>query len=213
MKNNDLEIIKLHIAGATIQHKNPFDSLTAFKNNDELSKDFLNKWVIPFYMKIGNTDSEWYNQLKTIKPEITKEIIKKNLGDFNWRTRQTGAFFSAITNQSEFIDIIGTHLLKSEVCYAGRIYCKVLAYFNTPKCVEYLNIYLDYYLKRSDLWFDQRDALEAICYLDKLNSTHHFDKHLENWGEFLLNKPHWEKEISIENLEKQINFIENLKLV
>jgi hypothetical protein len=211
MNNNDLENIKLHIAGATVLHTPPFDSLKPFKNSVELSKDFIDKWVIPYYMKIGSTDSDWLNQLTLLKSEITTDIIEKNLGDFNWRTRQTGAFFSAVTNQTQYIDIIGIHLLKSEVCYTGSVYCQVLASFNLPKCVDYLNIYLDYYLTKPDLWFDQRDALEAICYLDKLNATHHFDKHLENWGEFLKNKPHWEKEISTDKLENQINFIESIR--
>jgi hypothetical protein len=211
MNHNDLENIKLHIAGATVRNTPPFDNLKPFKNSFELSKDFIDKWVIPFYMKIGSTDSDWLNQLTILKSEITTDIIEKNLGDFNWRTRQIGAFFSAITNQTQYIDIIGMHLLKSEVCYAGSVYCQVLASFNLPKCVDYLNIYLDYYLTKPDLWFDQRDALEAICYLDKLNSTNYFDKHLENWGEFLKNKPHWEKEISTDKLENQINFIESIR--
>jgi hypothetical protein len=162
-------------------------------------------------MNIGHTDNEWINKLTSFKKEITIDIIEKNLGDFNWRTRQTGAFFSAITNQTQFIDIIGTHLLKSEVSYAGGVYCKVFASFNLPKCVDYLNLYLDYYLTTPDLWFNQREAMEAILYLDKINSTNHFDRHISNWTEFIKNKPYWDKEIKIEKLEKQLNVIQTVK--
>jgi len=211
MDDKEIEAIKLHVAGATVRHKPPFDDLKPFKNDFELTQDFIDKWVIPFYMHIGDTDIKWVNKLTSIKSEITADIIKKNLGDFNWRTRQTGAFFSAITNQTQFIDVMGTHLLKSEVCYAGGTYCQVFASFNLPKCVDYLNLYLDYYLTKPDLWFDQRNAMEAILYLDNLNSTKHFDRHISNWTEFIKNKPHWNKEITTDDLEKQLKVIETVK--
>lgn len=211
MNDKEIEAIKLHIAGATVRHPPPFDDLKPFKNDVELPQHFIDKWVIPFYMNIDQTDKEWLDKLTSVKNEITTDIIQKNLGDFDWRTRQTGAFFSAITNRKQFIDIIGTHLLKSEVCYAGAIYCKVFASFNLPKCVEYLNLYLDYYLTKPDLWFDQREAMEAILYLDRMNSTHHFDRHISNWTEFIKNKPYWEKEITTDNLEKQLIIIETVK--
>jgi hypothetical protein len=211
MDDKEIEAIKLHVAGATVRHTPPFDELKPFKNDFELTQDFIDEWVIPFYMNIGHTDNEWINKLTSVKKEITADIIQKNLGDFNWRTRQTGAFFSAITNQTQFIDIIGTHLLKSEVCYAGGIYCQVFASFNLPKCVDYLNLYLDYYLTKPDLWFDQREAMEAILLLDKLNSTNHFERHTSNWTEFIKNKPYWDKEITTDNLVKQLTIIETVK--
>jgi hypothetical protein len=211
MDDKEIEAIKLHVAGATVRHMPPFDDLNPFKNEFELTQDFIDKWVIPFCLNIGHTDNEWINKLTSVKKEITTDIIKKNLGDFNWPTRQTGAFFSAITNQTQFIDIIGTHLLKSEVCYAGGVYCKVLASFNLTKCVDYLNLYLDYYLTKHDFWFDQRDAMEAILYLDKINSTNHFDRHISNWTEFIKNKPYWDKQIKTENLEKQLDVIQTVK--
>jgi hypothetical protein len=211
MDNKEIEAIKLHVAGAIVNHTSPFDDLKPFKNNFDLTQDFIDKWVTPFYRNIGHTGNEWINKLTSCKNEITADVIKKNLGDFNWRTRQTGAFFSAITNHTEFIDIIGTHLLKSEVCYAGGVYCKVFASFNTIKCVEYLNLYLDYYLTRPDLWFNQRDAMESILYLDRINSTNHFEKHIGNWTEFIKNKPYWSKEITTNNLEQQLILIETIK--
>ena len=163
-----LDKIKQHIAGSTVKHDNPFDNLTPISNNFELTQEFINEWIIPYYMDIGQRiDDEWIDNLTGIKSKITPEIIKSSLGDFNWRTRQTGAYFAAISNQKECIEYIGTHLLKSEVCYAGSVYCLVLSYFNTTQCVDYLNTYLEYYLTKYDLWFDQRDAMQAIAYLDK----------------------------------------------
>lgn len=211
MDDKELDAIKLHIAGATVRHISPFADLESLKSDFELSQAFIDKWVIPFYMHIAQTDNEWINKLTTIKSDITTDVIQQNLGDFNWRTRQTGAFFSAITNQAQFIDVIGIHFLKSEVCYAGRVYCKVLASFNTSRCIEYLNLYLDYYLTKPDLWFDQRQAMEAVLYLDKINKTNHFEKHIDNWNEFIKNKPYWDKEITTDNLEEQLVVIETVK--
>ncbi len=211
MDDKQLEEIKLHVAGATVRHTSPFDDLPTFRNDFELTQGFRDKWVAPFYMNIGEFDDNWINKLISVKNEITNEIIQKNLGDFDWRTRQTGAFFAAITNQSEFIDIIGTYLLKSEVCYAGVTYCAVLASFNIKRCIEYLNLYLDYYLKKPKLWFDQKAAMEALLYLDRINGTNHCGRHLDNWREFIKNKPHWPNEINTDTLEKQLLVIQTVR--
>ncbi len=211
MKDEELDAIKLHIAGATVRHTPPFDDLKPFKNDFVLTQEFIEKWVTPFYMNISRTDNQWVNLLTSIKKEITPNVIQDNLGNFDWRTRQTGAFFSAITNQTQFIDIIGIHLLKSEVCFAGRVYCYVFASFNSTKCVDYLNLYLDYYLTKAELEFDQREAIEAVKYLDKLNGTNHLDKHFNNWTEFIKNKPNWDKEINTDRLEKQIKLIDTIR--
>ena len=204
MTEKELEAIKRHVAGATVLHHSPFESLESYSNGFELSREFIEKWSIPFYARIGRTEADWLNQLISIKPEIATEVIEHSLGDFNWRTRQTGAFFAAITDQPQYIDIIGTHLLKSEVCYAGGVYAMVFAFFNTEKCVEYLNLYLDYYLTKPDLWFDQTDVMQAVMYLDRKNSTHHLERHLPQWYEFIKNKPQWNPQISTVHLERNL---------
>ena len=101
--------------------------------------------------------------------------------------------------------------MKSEVCYAGGIYCKVLASFNTEKSIEYLNLYLEYYLTKKDLWFDQREVMESILYLDEINGTNNFQKHYKNWLEFIQNKPNWKNEIETENTKKEIEIILNIR--
>ena len=153
--SNLAEEIRLHVAGATVRHKGKFDYLVSYSNDKNITQDFINKWTVPFYSDLDNTDKDWINRIIKLKSEITDEIILTNLGDFNWRTRQTGAFFAAIMDKKEFIEIIGTHLLKSEVCYAGSEYAKVLASFNTEQSISYLEWYLEYYLFQKDLYFDQ----------------------------------------------------------
>ncbi len=180
--NNMDEMARLHSAGATVRHTSPFDDLPSHKNRHELSADFLKKWAVPYYMEIGsNTETTWISDIKSIKTDITKEICLLLLGDFNWRTRLVGAYFSAVKGYTELIGIIGKHLLKSEVCYVGHIYALVLAFFNTATCVQYLNQYLDYYLTQPTLYFDQEHVLCALIFLDQQNGTQYAAKHIDSW--------------------------------
>ncbi len=214
MNENDKKILTNHIAGQTVVHSNPFDVLKTPKNDELVNKDFLKKFVIPIYMNLLGLSQYEDNlkiETKKIIQELNTEHISIMFGDFNWRTRSTGAFFSALKDFKEFQDIIGNLLLKSEVCYAGEIYCLALAEFNTSKSVDYLNKYLDYYLTRSDLWFDQNNAIGALAYLDKVNNTNELEKHKANWFNFTKNKPNWELKESIEFFEKNLNCLKEIK--
>jgi hypothetical protein len=107
------EMARLHSAGATVRHSSPFNDLPVHKNETPLSDDFIKKWVVPFYMKIGSYgDKKWIEAVKEIKNEITPGICLSLLGDFNWRTRLVGAYFAAVKGYEDLIDIIGIHLLK-----------------------------------------------------------------------------------------------------
>src|SRR5690606_22239943 len=92
--------------------------------------------------------------------------------------------------------IIGIHLLKSEVCYAGSEYAITLASFNSERSVYYLNQYLEYYLTKPELYFDQGSVIIALKYLDELNSTNNTEKHLRNWESFII----WRNEKQIRDL-------------
>ena len=203
-----------HIVGQTVVHENPFDSLETPKNIEPINKEFLNKFIIPIYMNLLGMSQYEENlkaETKKIINEINEDSISIMFGDFNWRTRSSGAFFTAIKNYTEFQDTIGNLLLKSEVCYAGEIYCLALAEMNNKKSVEYLNKYLDYYLTKQELWFDQNQAIGALCYLDKVNNTNELEKHLKNWNKFSSNKPNWTIEESIEIFERNLNCIKEIK--
>ncbi|SFN60496.1 hypothetical protein SAMN05444143_1363 [Flavobacterium succinicans] len=205
------EQIRLHSLGATVRHKSTFENLISFKNEKELTPEFIKTWAVPFYMNLEQTNLEWFELLLEAKKKITKKDVIKLLGDFNWRTRQTGAFFAIINDYSDLIDIIGVHFLKSEVCYAGRIYAYMFACLNNKKSIEYLEDYLDYYLSKSELWFDQSEAMEALAYIDKINNSNLIDKHKTNWLKFIHDKPNWNAEINTEYLENYIEFINKVK--
>lgn len=182
MENDEKEQIRLHSAGAPVRHKSDFENLVSFKNNVELTNEFIQKWAVPFYMEIGKSgDKKWIKEIKKINKEITPDITLALLGDFNWRTRLVGAYFSAVKGYQDQIDIIGAHFLKSEVCCVGHIYAIVLAFYNDKITDKYLNDYLDYYLRKPELDFDQEYALGAVAYLDKVNGTNNTQRHLPNW--------------------------------
>lgn len=171
-KNNQNDDISLHIAGATIRHENPFLKIDIPRNDEELTDEFVKKWVMPFYMNgFSDLDKATLKSFADAALKIDIDIVEQLLGDFDWRPRIVGAYFAAINQYSELEVIIGNNLLKSEVCYAGLGYCLALANFGTEKAKSYLARYLDYYLERSDLWFDQDSAFCALEFLDSRESS------------------------------------------
>jgi hypothetical protein len=198
-KNNEADEIALHVSGATVRHKNQFEDIEVPRNEEEFTKEFVGRWVLPFYMNsLSNSDDTTIKAFADTAKEIDKSIVLKLLSDFDWRTRITGALFSAINNYQEFEDIIGRHLLKSEVCYAGSGYCLALATFGTDNAKKYLVAYLAYYLDRKDLWFDQADAFCALEYLD-INAA---SKLMDKWNSFVADKEYWSLEMSRAHLSK-----------
>ena len=98
----------LHVSGATVRHRHPFESLEVPRNEQDLSRNFIDKWVVPFYMtSLSNADDTTILMFADAAKEINVGIVKVLLGDFNWRTRIAGAFFAAINNYKEVEDIIG----------------------------------------------------------------------------------------------------------
>jgi hypothetical protein len=196
----------LHSAGATIRHKNPFEHLDVPRNDDKLTKEFADKWISPYYMTLMFDPGE--EKIKTFvngADQFTIDNTKKLLGYFDWRPKITAAYFAAINNHIELEDIIGNLLLKSEVCDAGRAYCFALAIFGSERSKDYLKKYLEYYLSRKELWFDQAYAFCALEYLDE-NESKLF---LDDWNEFVSNKPNWglknSREILLASIENLLN--------
>ncbi|MFC8537459.1 DUF6000 family protein [Streptomyces sp. NPDC057249] len=83
-----------------------------------------------------------------------------------WRERKTAAWLIAVAGRTEFRERLGALLLASEVCYAGTAYCVTLAAFGTPADAHLTAAYLDRYLRRPDLFYDQSAAMGALLHLD-----------------------------------------------
>ncbi|MFJ2938415.1 DUF6000 family protein [Streptomyces sp. NPDC087219] len=85
-----------------------------------------------------------------------------------WRERKTAAWMVAVAHRSEYRELIGQLLLASEGPYAGAAYCVALAKFGTAVDAELLSAYLDHYLSRPDLDYDQAVVLGTLLYLDEM---------------------------------------------
>ncbi|MEU6026284.1 DUF6000 family protein [Streptomyces tauricus] len=83
-----------------------------------------------------------------------------------WRERRTAAWLVAVSRRTGFRERLGELLLASEVCCTGLAYCVALAGFGTPRDAELLSAYLDRYLRRPDLAYDQPVAMGAFLFID-----------------------------------------------
>lgn len=106
---------------------------------------------------------------------ITDAELEALLG-YEWRSRLTAAWLIGVDRRNRFRERIGDLLLASEVCFSGSAYCFALARFGTHADAEILTAYLDHYLPRTDLRYDQPAALGALLRLDAYLGTHHADR-------------------------------------
>ncbi|MFD9377367.1 DUF6000 family protein [Streptomyces sp. NPDC059999] len=95
---------------------------------------------------------------------------------YEWRSRLTAAWLIGVGRRTSFRERIGDLLLASEVCYSGGGYCFALARLGTHADAEILTSYLDRYLPRTDLRYDQPEALGALLRLDAHLGTHNADR-------------------------------------
>lgn len=151
--------------------------------------------VIKRYVTRKDSDHPRYlelNSYRFLRPgwRHSKRFTRRLIGDaatitdaelvallgFEWRARLTAAWLIGVDRREAFRERIGNLLLDSEVCYSGRGYCFALARLGTHADAEILTAYLDRYLPRADLRYDQPDALGALLRLDVRLGTHHTDR-------------------------------------
>jgi hypothetical protein len=199
-----------HSAGAVVIHASPFESLPVSVEYGSPPQAVIDRWVLPFYRACFTRPAETEVPLRESFATIGEELVRQLLSYFNWRPRVVGAFFAGLKGFVGVTDEIGRLLLRSDVCYAGRAYCVALARFNTPVAVQYLRKYLDYYLRRPDLWFDQQVALAALQFLDQKNHTTYARPLLPIWKDFVANKPNWDLAGSFRGFAIQMESIDQL---
>jgi hypothetical protein len=182
MSDDEEDAVVRHIRGATVVHQSPFRLLEVPSVPDLLSEAECEKWVAPFYrVSFRSVDGSFLESLRAIYHEITPSVVERLLTDYDWRPRLTGAFFAGLKLFTSAEDHIGRLLLRSDLCYAGKLYCVALAEFNTPSGRDYLRTYLEYYLTRPDLDYNQGDAMGAMAWLDTMNGTKHFEGFQPLW--------------------------------
>jgi hypothetical protein len=114
--------------------------------------------------------------------QITDTELEVLLDDGGWRERKTAAWFIAVTGRNQFRDKLGSLLLASEGPKAGRAYCMALTCLGTEADAAHLIAYLDRYLVRPDLNYDQPEALGALLCLDEALGTGHTTRFVEPGG-------------------------------
>lgn len=120
----------------------------------------------------GATRRRFLHPLIVDAASITDADLNLLLSD-GWRPRLTAAWLIGISRRTSYRARIGELLLESAMAYAGRGYCFALARLGAPEDAEILIAYLDRYLPRTDLHYDQPIALGALLYLDSRLGTAH----------------------------------------
>ena len=205
--NDQATEVALHVAGATNRNHNPFEQLAAYRNQEEPSDEFIDKWVMEFYMvSLARLDDQTFTAFVRASKEVTPDIVCQLLGEFDWRPRIVGAYFAAIKGYEELTNIIGVHLLQSEVCYAGAGYALAFAIFQSERAQDYLKAYLEYYLKQPDLWYDQADALAALHLIAPAEAV----PYLASWQAYTVDKPNHRLEDTIEWMSRSVAKVEQI---
>jgi hypothetical protein len=197
-----------HVAGAIIVPRSPFTDIQVPTNPDPLQREFVERWIRPLYMDFFNQSSD--SAVEALWPEMNHDIAYELLSYFNWRPRVVGGYIVALKQLHELTDLVGKLLLRSDVSFAGRSYCVALAQLNTPESRQFLHAYLEYYLTRNDLWFDQSHAMGAVAYLDRINGTNDIVHFTAAWDSFVQDKPRWDLSQSCMSFSSQMDRIKFL---
>jgi hypothetical protein len=88
-----------------------------------------------------------------------------------WRESLVAAWISGLKGWRELIPRMSELLLASATCFAGQGYCGALALMPCEASAAALRAYLDRYVARPDLDYDQRWALAAIRIVDRALGT------------------------------------------
>ncbi|WP_051942718.1 DUF6000 family protein [Streptacidiphilus rugosus] len=114
----------------------------------------------------GRERSRAVQDLAAAAARITDAELTVLLDQGGWRERKTAAWLVAASDRRWFRPRLGELLLASDGPYAGAAYCVALASFGTEADAQILCDYLDLYLRRPDLDYDQGVAMGALRHVD-----------------------------------------------
>jgi hypothetical protein len=181
-----------HSRGMTVRHEGPFSHLEVTTTMDALSPALVGRWVEPYYLtNFSEPSSDQMRRFAESAAHLDSSILGSLLAEADWRPRVVGAAYVAAVRAHEHTELMGRLLLRSDVCFAGHAYCVAFAVLNRPECIGFLGQYLDYYLSKPQLQFDQGSALAAVIYLDEINGTDLASPRMQQWEVFVQDKPHW----------------------
>ncbi|MGW0711079.1 DUF6000 family protein [Streptomyces sp. NPDC002643] len=113
----------------------------------------------------GATRRRFLHPLLVDASSITDADLDRLLS-VGWRPRLTAAWLIGISRRTSYRARLGDMLLDSEVMFAGLGYCFALARFGTHEDAEILTAYLNRYLPRTDLNYDQPVVMGTLLRLD-----------------------------------------------
>ncbi|MGH4033472.1 DUF6000 family protein [Actinomycetota bacterium Odt1-20B] len=117
--------------------------------------------------------------------------------DSGWRERKTAAWLIAIAGRTEFRPRLGKMLLADEMPFAGHAYCITLATFGTEEDADLLSAYLDRYLARPDLDYDQVSAIGALLHLDDAHGS-------DRAARFLAPGGPWQQWVQVQPARREV---------
>ncbi|MER7859773.1 DUF6000 family protein [Amycolatopsis japonica] len=153
--------------------------------------DAIDRYVLSRYSKLlhGNfdgmmTDPERERFLRDLV-EDARTITDDELGELlaaDWRPRITAAWLIGVDRRTAWRGRIRELFLESGLVFAGQGYCFALARFGTIADAEILVSYLDHYLARPGLRYDQEWALAALHHIDSDLTTAYTSRYLRPGG-------------------------------
>jgi len=171
--NDDDQAIADHVRGAIVKAKTPLSGLPV-PEPAEWDGAFSDQWVEPFYgarFSHRFRSGEQREAFAKACLEATPSVIDRLLRASDWRERSVGAWMAAVQRSEAFHDLVVPHLLRSEVCFAGKAYVLVLVRCcGSGDSIDALEWYCGYYLTRPDLDFDQSQAFAGLIELVGLDS-------------------------------------------
>jgi hypothetical protein len=166
------------------RHETPFSRLHVRWATGEIPMDFYRKWVLRIFGTGPWCDAASIRaMIDPIRHEITLEVASDLLSLAQYRARFVGGSFVGLLRMEPLEEEVGKLLLRSDGPYSGFAFVVALARLNTRSSRQFLCDYLDYYLTRRDLDFEQPFVLAALEHLDGKNGTRLHESFLDRWNE------------------------------
>ncbi|MFI5527400.1 DUF6000 family protein [Kitasatospora sp. NPDC051853] len=161
-----------------------------YANTDPELMDLIRRFVAPDrrYMRLGGSGLRLSGpERDSFVRELVRdagEITAAELGillEGGWRERRTACWLVAVAGRTEFRTRIGELLLASGGPYQGSP-CIALATFGTGADADLLCAYLDRYLPRTELVWDQGVVLSTLLHLDAVLGAERAAPYLADGG-------------------------------
>ncbi|MFB7672843.1 DUF6000 family protein [Kitasatospora purpeofusca] len=166
------------------------DAAMRYPHTDPELMDLVRRFVTPGrrYLRLGGSSLRLSGPERELfmreLAQAAAEITPAELGilfEGGWRERKTASWLVAVAGRTEFRSPIGELLLASGGHYSGS-YCITLATFGTSADADLICRYLDRYLPRPELIWDQTFALSTLLHLDAVLGAERASRYLAPGG-------------------------------